>query len=437
MKKMLAAWVILALAGGGGLMCSSSRGNAVDFSPRISILPKSAKVFAGNSLQFHTTLIGELGPSNVRWSVVGPGSIDSNGLYRAVDVPTSAAIVANAGNGIADSASVSIVSPPLHNEPLVLSTCYSDGTVNVNSARNFALSGALSVGGRAAGIAVDSSSKRAVFAVESQIVAIDLRSMHWRVSAPLPGVRFSEIARLGWGYVAATDNNADAGHPGVRIYRMNPLGVPVLVSSVIAGETPEGIAASPDGRGFYVSNINGNSLMRFAIDATGRTTLLATAKTAARPFGVAVDPLRHVVFVADNDTSVVNGARARPGLERFDSRSLRRIGGMISTGSKSSLPLGVAVDPTTARLFVTNEGAGNVAVFALPQMRRVATLPTGLTPWLPTFDPLTHRLYLPNARADSVSVYNTRTLRSVVPDFATCSYPTSVAVFDAASPGGK
>jgi hypothetical protein len=39
----------------------------------------------------------------------------------------------------------------------------------------------------------------------------------------------------------------------------------------------------------------------------------------------------------------------------------------MSTGSIASLPLGVAVDVSLARLFVTNEGEANVAVFALPR----------------------------------------------------------------------
>jgi hypothetical protein len=258
---------------------------------------------------------------------------------------------------------------------------------------------------------------------------VNLRTMRWAVSAPIPGVRFSEIARLAWGYVAATDNNANRGQPGVRIYRINSVGVPLLVSSAVAGDTPEGIAPTADGRGFYISNINGNSVMRFAIDAHGGAKLVASGKTAARPFGLALDSVHHQLFVADNDTTVVSGAKAQPGLERFDATTLRRMGAMISTGSKSSLPLGVAIDAAARRLFVTNEGDGNVAVFSLPEVRRIGTLTAGLTPWLPTFDTATHRLYVPNARDDSISVFDTRSLRAVAPAVPTCSYPTSVAVF--------
>jgi DNA-binding beta-propeller fold protein YncE len=431
MKSSLFACIVLALIGSSVLMCSSSRSNGVSFPPRIAIEPRNAKVFAGDSLQFYTTVVGALTPPSIRWSVVGPGRVDDNGLYRAADVPSSADIVASTGNGLAESVAVRTVMPPSTRQALVLSTCYSDGTVNVNDARNFAFIGALSVGGRTAGITVNERQRLAIFAVESQIVAIDLRNMQWKVSAPIAGIRFSEIAQVGTGYLAATDNNAEPGHLGVRIYRINPLGVPVLVSSVVAGETPEGITPTVDGHGFYVSNINGNSIMRFAIDARGHARMIASQKTATRPFGLALDPVHHVLFVADNDTSVISGAKARPGLERFASTNLRRIGGIISTGSISSLPLGAAVDASIGRLFVTNEGAGNVIVFALPSMRRIAALPTGLTPWLPTLDPESHRLYVPNARANTISVYDTKRLRIVASAIPTCSYPTSIAVANA------
>ncbi|HXW51616.1 MAG TPA: YncE family protein [Candidatus Acidoferrales bacterium] len=427
MRKLLAAGTVLMVVAAGMLTCSSSRGS-IEFAPRMAVGPRDARVFAGNSLQFHTHVVGELDLSDVRWSVVGPGSIDDRGLYRAAEVPSSADVVANAGHGLADSVSVQTVKPPLPDEPLILATCYSDGTVNVNDERSHVFLGALSVGGRAAGITVDPGADRAVFVVESQMVAIDLRTMHWQVSTPISGVRLSEVTRLAFGFYGATDNNADAGQPGVRIYRIDASGMPRLVTSAAAGETPEGIVAEADGRTFYVTNINGNSLMRFSLAPSGRARLLVTGKTAARPFGIALDPVSHELFVADNDTSVVNGARARPGLERFDATTLRRIGPMISTGSGSSLPLGVAVDPPTRRVFVTNEGDQNVVVFALPAMRRIAVLTTGLTPWLPSLDPQSDRLYVPNARDDTISIFDARSLRTITAALPTCSYPTSVTV---------
>ncbi len=408
---------------------NAGRGQPPTFAPRIAVLPSAAKVFVGRSLQFRTALVGSTQSGDVTWSVVGPGSIDRNGLYHAAAAPATADVVADAGGGLTDSVSVSSVTPPKLRHSLLLSTCYEDGTVNVWEARTNVLSGAFSVGGRTAGIAVDAHAGRAVIAVDAQLLAVDLASMRWRASTPVSGARLSEVALLAGGYIAATDNLATPGHPGVRIFRIDGTGVPILVSSVAAGETPEGIAVADGGHTFYVTSINSNAVMRFAIDAAGRAHQTGAAQTATRPFGVAVDQVHQILFVADNDTATLSGSKAHPGLEAFLLPSMRRIGNIINTGSGASLPLGVAVDPSESRLFVTNEGLANVAVFAIPSLRRVATLPAALTPWLPFLDAPRHRLYVPNARANSISVYDTHTLRTVAAAVPTCSYPTSVAVY--------
>jgi DNA-binding beta-propeller fold protein YncE len=432
MTKRASAFVLIAAVIIGVVVFEnkSRGGQPQSFAPRFAVLPKTAKVFIGNGLQFHTALVGGTQQARIRWSVVGPGSIDPNGFYRSADVPTTADVVADAGGGITDSASVASVKPPAIEHPLLLYTCYEDGTVDVYDARTHAFLGAFSVGGRAAGIVVDAQARRAVFAVDAQLFAVDLARMRWRASAPIKGVRFSEVALLAGGYLAATDNLAEPGHPGVRIFRINAAGVPVLVSSATAGETPEGITAADSGHTFYVTAINSNLVMRFAVNAYGAARLTGSAQTAARPFGAGVDPVHHVLFVADNDTATLNGARANPGLERFSLPSMRRIGGVVNTGSKASLPLGVAVDSSESRLFVTNEGLADVAVFAIPSLKRISTLRAALTPWLPFLDARRHRLYVPNARADSISVYDTRSLREIAPAVPTCSYPTSVTVFN-------
>lgn len=433
-SRVVVVALIAALVALVAVFANSGRGNPLRaFPAHITVLPQPALVFRGERLQLRTRAIGSTNDFTFRWSLVGPGSVDDSGLYRAGDVaPATTVVVASLGMGYAGSATVRTVAPPSRGTPLVLVSCYEDGTVNVNDARNNSPLGAFTVGGRAAGITVDPAAQRAIFAVDSQLVAVDLPTMRWQTSAPVNGTRFSEVALLAWGYVAATDNLAEPGHPGVRVFRINRSGVPILVSSVAAGETPEGISATDGGRTFYVANINSNSVMRFALDAHGRARLTGSAHTATRPFGVAVDPVHHLLFVVDNDTATLNGSRANPGLELFSLPSMRRVGDIRSTGSKASLPLGVAVDSSLSRLFVSNEGEANVAVFSIPTMRRIATLQVGLTPWLPYFDRLGHRLYVPSARRDALWIFDTVTLRAIARDVPTCSYPTSVAVFNSA-----
>jgi DNA-binding beta-propeller fold protein YncE len=90
--------------------------------------------------------------------------------------------------------------------------------------------------------------------------------------------------------------------------------------------------------------------------------------------------------------------------------------------------LGVAVDASIDRLFVTNEGDDDVAVYRLPSLHREATLRVGRTPWLPSVDSLRHVLYVPNARDDTLDVFDTRTLAHVAAGVRTCNYPVAVAV---------
>lgn len=427
MNRVGAALLAVAtIAGIGMLECSRSGGQPSSFPPRFAVLPKNAKVFAGNALQFRTTLVGDATPGAVTWSVVGPGSVNGTGAYQSPSVVGTADVVADAGHGLTDASSIATVRPPPASKDHVLTTCYQDGTVNVFDASGGALAGGFSVGQHAAGILVDPSGHRAIFAADDRLFAVDLRAMRWQASAPVVGARLSEVAALAFGYIAATDNLGLPSTKGVRIFRINSAGVPLLVSSAPAGDTPEGIAALGGGTTFFVSAINSNVVTRFSIDRSGIVRRTGGVPTGTRPFGIAVDERHHLLFVADNDTPRLSGTRANPGLERFDLRSMRRVGDVISMGSKSALPLGVAVDANTSRLFVTNEGLANVAVFSIPSMRRIATLRTGLTPWLPYLDQLAHRLYVPNARDDTVSIFDTRTLRERSPQLQTCDYPTAV-----------
>jgi DNA-binding beta-propeller fold protein YncE len=430
MTRAAAALLVVAtIAGIGMLECSRSGGQPQSFPARFAVLPKDAKVFAGDTLQFRTSLVGDAAPAAIAWSVVGPGSVNASGAYESPALPATAEVVADAGHGITDASSVATVRPPSAGVDHLLSTCYDDGTVSVFDARARDLAGAFSIGAHAAGIIVDRTAQRALVAADDRLFAVDLRSMRWQASAPVPGARLSEVAELAYGYVAATDNLASPETGGVRIFRINSAGVPQLVSSARAGDTPEGIAATVDHKTFFVTAINSNTVTRFAIDRSGVARRTGVATTATRPFGVAVDERHQLLFVADNDTPRLSGARANPGLERFSLTSMHRIGDVISMGSKAALPLGVVVDHELSRLFVTNEGLANVNVFSIPSMRRIATLDTDLTPWLPYLDEAAHRLYVPNARANTVAAFDTRALHEAGPRMQTCAYPTAVTVW--------
>jgi DNA-binding beta-propeller fold protein YncE len=395
--------------------------------PRMLVDPSSARIFAGSSMRFHVARVDSFdGP--IGWSVIGPGDIDEDGTYRAAaSAGSTDAIVVASASGSASAASLKVVAPPPPGARIALVSCYDDGVIDARDAAAMTSIGTVSTGGSAAGIAAAVGRRFAYAGSGERLAAFDARTAGLTFSAPVRGSRFSEVVLLGSDYVAATDNNAPRGRAGVRIFSVGNGRTPVLRGYAAAGDTPEGIAATRDGRKFFVTNVNGNSVMRFAFDGHGAARLTAVAATGHRPFGVALDEMHALLFVADNDTPTVSGTASNPGLEVFSLPSMRRTA-RLTTGTPNALPLGVAVDATANRLFVTNEGDGTIAAYSVAPLKRLATMAAGRTPWLPAIDAERGRLYVPSAMGNAFSVFDVRTFRPVARSVPTCGYPTSIAI---------
>lgn len=411
------------------------------FEPIITITPRAPVVFAGASIALRVSVRGSSGGS-VRWSLLGAGALRPNGSTAVYDAPNKAdiyALIVAAVGGDASATEVRVVRSPNASRPLILITCFTGETVDVRDAGSLQRLGEVAISDEAGGIAIDPRRRLALVTARDHVTAIDLTTMHAVQSAPTAKALLSSVAELAGGIFAVADANARAGQPGIRFYRIDSGGTPVVVGGVAAGETPEAIAAGTGGRVFYVSNTNSNSIMRFDFDPQKRAMARQTGivKTATRPFGIALDERRHRLFVADNDTPYISGARSKPGLEIFALPSLRRIGAAINTGTANALPLGVAVDDAAGRVFVTNEGDSTVAVFRESDMQRIGTLRTGLTPWLPAIDSARHRLLVPGSRADIITTYDTRRL-AATRSVSTCGYPTELVVLEGgrATPAG-
>jgi len=395
--------------------------------PHITIVPVSARVLAGGQLRLRATIAGGH-VAGIAWSAFGPGAVDADGTYRAPRDPGAVATVVASAGGLAAATVISIVAPPQAGHAVALVACYDDGAIDVRDADTRFDIGTVTTGDVAAGIAGDAAASAAFVASGDRIGRFDPSTGSATFSAPVAGARFSEVAVLGHGLVAATDNNAAAHSPGVRLFRTDGrTGPPELAGSASAGDTPEGIATAAGTSTFYITNVNSNSVQRFAFDRTGRAWLTGMAGTGHRPFGVAVDERRRLLFVADNDTPTVSGPGSAPGLDVFSLPSMRRIARFV-TGSANALPLGVSADPADDRVFVTNEGDGDVAVFSMQPMRRIATIAVGRTPWLPALDGRRGLLEVPNAADDTVTVIDARTLRTIAGGAPTCGYPTSIAI---------
>ena len=398
--------------------------------PRIDVVPASGAVFAGDAMRFHVRVVGSTAPpEGVRWRAFGAGSIDESGLYRAPATTGTAVSIGATIDGSAGGAHVSVVGPPPARSVRAVVACFADGSLDVRGAHDEPAFGRLAIDDSAGGAAIDDRASFAVATSGERLIAIDFATMTALASAPLTGARLGEVVLLdGGAFAAATNESASIGGEGVAVFRVRRGSAPKLVSTAPAGETPEGIAVDSDGRTMYVAGVNSNSITRLVLNGDGTTRKSGSTRTNTRPFGVAVDARDRLLLVADNDTPTLSGAQSRPGLEAYSLPSLRRSGLPRSTGSPDALPLGVAVDASAHRLFVTNEGDDDVAVFALPSLHRDATLRVGRTPWLPSVDARRHLLYVPNARDDTFDVFDTRTLARVAGGISTCAYPVGVAV---------
>jgi len=90
-------------------------------------------------------------------------------------------------------------------------------------------------------------------------------------------------------------------------------------------------------------------------------------------------------------------------------------------------PIGVAVNPATNTVFVTNGGSNTVSVISGPAYTVTATIPVGSGPIGVAVNPLTNTVYVTNSSSNTVSVINgsTNTVTATIP---VGSSPSAVAV---------
>jgi len=395
----------------------------------VIVTPRDAAVFAGGSLRMHAVVVGSTTENEpITWWLFGSGHIDGDGTYHAPAVGGDVNSIVAAAKSGAGSSRIAIVAPPPARAPVAIVACYGDGAVDVRESGGAGSYGRAAIGGALGGIAVSHDGTVALATDDERVVSVDLNTMTARPSKAVTGARFSEAASLRDGLFAVTDANAGPQDAGVFVFRASASTVPELVASAPAGETPEGLAADPDGRTVYVTAVNSNSIVRFTVSENGALRRTGSAQTGTRPFGVSLAARRGLLLVADNDTPTLSGRASRPGLEFFTLPSMRRIGSPVATGSANALPLGIAVDEQADRAFVTNEGDDDVAVYSLRTFARLATLRVGRTPWLPAVDQSRHLLYVPDARDDSVDAFDTRSLHLSAMRAATCAYPIAIGV---------
>ncbi len=348
-------------------------------------------------------------------SVIGPGTLE-RGLFvaPAVDRPTSTLLVAATRGAIA-STSIHTVPPPSPGAPLLAVATYESG-VALHDPKTFALLGYAPIGGPPGDVTFSPRGEMLAPDTDGQSLAATTRSpwsMRW-IAGVIAGNEVAVDARTSNIFVTDRDVNGSGA-----LTRIAPDG---RVRRIVTGQTAEGLAIDSTRGMVYVGNVNDATVAQ--VEANGMT-LVRKIRSVERTFGIALDSKAQRLYVVSNTSPTMhkNGGYTA-------AIDLRRSGTPIVARSSPMLfPLGVALDPSRNRLFVTDEAADEVYVLNARTLRAThAPLKTCRTPWRPRV--AGDRLYIPCARADAIDVFDLSTLaRAKHAPFHTGGFPLSVALW--------
>ena len=157
---------------------------------------------------------------------------------------------------------------------------------------------------------------------------------------------------------------------------------------------PDGIAYAPEARRVYVSD-QSSAGRELVID--GRTDrVVGTVALGGEAGNTVYDPGSRCVWVA---------VQTRNQVVAIDPRTDSIVGRFALEGARH--PHGLAVDPRRQLLFVANEGAATLLVVDLRTMQVISTHPVGDGPDVLAFDPGPGRLYVA-AESGTVSIFHVR-----------------------------
>ena len=148
--------------------------------------------------------------------------------------------------------------------------------------------------------------------------------------------------------------------------------------------------------------------------ATAASAASSTVSVGGDPWGVAVNPSTNTVYVTnfyDNTVSVIDGSNNT----------------VTSTVSVGGYPGGVAVNPSTNTVYVTNSDDNTVSVIDGSNNTVTATVSVGSTPYGVAVNPSTNTVYVANNNDNTVSVIDGST-NAVTATVTVGNSPSAVAV---------
>ena len=358
-------------------------------------------------------------PAPYHLALAGIGNLRAGGTYAVADsspAGTATLVAGNAG-GLA-ARELRIAAPPPAGRAFLAVASYDDGVV-FHDAANLSVIGILATGGTPSDVAIDRDGRLA--ATDTQGTAITVAALSpWTVSRVEGAPVGDEIAfDDSNGAVFVTDRDLHGNGALTRITRAGN------VTHVATGATAEGLAIDPKRGIVYVANVNDGTIA--VVDARSMR-LRRRFHAIDRVFSLALSPDGSRLYAISNQSAgspfAAPGAAVAIDLRRSPPR-------VVARSAELTFPVGVVLDAGAGRLFVTDEARDVVDVLDARTLRQKhAPLATCRTPWQPALDPSRHRLLVPCARADEIDAFDTRTLRRIAgAPFATGSYPLALTVW--------
>ena len=123
-----------------------------------------------------------------------------------------------------------------------------------------------------------------------------------------------------------------------------------VVKTFAVGETPHGVAVSPDGSRLAVSSFSGNEVF---VVSTATDEVVATIRVGKNPLEITYSPDGRYLYAADNDSSTVTV---------IDTANNH----VIAEVPAGKNPTSISVLPNGSQAYVTDEGDGTIEVLNLP-----------------------------------------------------------------------
>lgn len=182
---------------------------------------------------------------------------------------------------------------------------------------------------------------------------------------------------------------------------------------IAVGKSPVGVAVNPSANWIYVTNLDDGTVT--VIDGI-TNEVIDTIPVGKIPYAITVNPLSNRLYVADigtNMVSVIDG-------------ETNRIITPIPVGEK---PTGLAIDITNEgknRLYVANYNSDSISVVDTARNKVIGNITSGGdSPVGIAINPITGKLYVSNIASNTVSVINSRAVNLIDDNDKDASIPNA------------